>query len=188
MKYLVVLVSFLNLVFAKNVVVSILPEKGVVEKIVGKKVEVSVVVPKGSEPHTFEPKPSIMKKISNGDIYYSIGVEFEESWLSKFQTQNPKLKIVKLDENITKINQNPHIWLSLKNLQLIAQKVYESLDDDSLKENLDLYKSELQACDEEIQKIVKEKKNKTFRRGVKHEIFSSFSIIFKSSFCKKCCS
>ena len=173
MKYLIVLISFFSFLVAKSVVVSILPEKGVVEKIAGKKVKVSVVVPKGSEPHTFEPKPSIMKKISNGDIYYSIGVEFEESWLTKFQTQNPKLKIIKLDENITKINQNPHVWLSLKNLQLIADKVYKSLDNDSLKENLDLYKSELQACDKEIQKIVKEKKNKTFMTF--HPAFTYFA-------------
>ncbi len=162
MKYIIILISFLSLVVAKNIVVSILPEKGIVKKIAGEEDLVKVVVPRGSEPHTFEPKPSIMREISKADIYYSIGVEFEKSWLNKFQTQNPNMKVVHLDENITKINQNPHVWLSLKNLQTIAKKVYKSLNNKSLKKNLDLYENKLKTCDEDIQRIVKEKQNRTF--------------------------
>ena len=173
MRYIIILISFLSLVIAKNVVVSILPQKEIVQKIAGQKVDVDVVVPPGSEPHTFEPKPSTMKKISNADIYYAIGVEFEESWLDKFQSQNPKMKIVHLDKNITKINQNPHIWLSLRNLQVIADKVYNSLDEKSLKENLNLYKSELKSCDNEIKNILQKKKNRTFMSV--HPAFAYFA-------------
>ncbi len=173
MKYILVLVSFISIVVAKSVVVSILPQKGIVENIADKKVDVSVVVPKGSEPHTFEPKPSIMKKIAKADIYYSIGVEFEKSWLEKFKNQNPKLKIIALDKNITKINQNPHVWMSLKNLQFIARKVYKSLDDKSLEKNLISYEDKMKSCDEDIKTILKDKKNKTFMSV--HPAFTYFA-------------
>ena len=173
MKYLVILISFLSFLVAKNIVVSILPQKGIVQKIAGKDVEVSVVVPRGSEPHTFEPKPSTMRKISKADIYYSIGVEFEKSWLKKFKNQNPKLKIVSLDKNIAKLNNNPHVWMSLKNLKLIAKNVYDSLDDKSLQKNFISYENELQSCDEDIKRVLKDKKNRVFMSV--HPAFTYFA-------------
>ncbi len=173
MKYIIILITILNIALAKNIVVSILPQKGMIEKITNKEARVDVVVPKGSEPHTFEPKPSIMREISKADIYYSIGVEFEKSWLDKFKSQNPKLKIVNLDKNITKINNNPHIWLSLKNLQTIAKAIYKSLGNESYKKNLELYERELKTCDKEIQKILKTKQNKTFMTF--HPAFTYFA-------------
>ncbi|MCP4724883.1 MAG: zinc ABC transporter solute-binding protein, partial [bacterium] len=44
--------------------VSVQPQKFFVEKIGGDKVEVSVMVPPGADPHVYEPKPQQMVELS----------------------------------------------------------------------------------------------------------------------------
>jgi len=91
-----------------NAVVSVLPQKTFVEAIGGDKVNVALMVKPGNSPHTYEPKPSQMKDISNADIYFSIGVEFEHSWLPKFANQNKKMKIVNIAKGIEKMPMAEH--------------------------------------------------------------------------------
>ena len=85
-----------------NAVVSILPEKTFVKAIGGDKVSVSLMVLPGNSPHTYEPKPSQMKDVAKADLYFAIGVEFENVWLNKFKSLNSKMQIVDLTEGITK--------------------------------------------------------------------------------------
>ncbi|MCV6608033.1 MAG: zinc ABC transporter substrate-binding protein [Campylobacterales bacterium] len=91
-----------------NAVVSILPQKTFVEKIGKDKVNVSLMVKPGNSPHSYEPKPSQMKDISNADIYFAIGIEFEHAWLERFQQQNKSMKMIHLDEGIEKIKMEKH--------------------------------------------------------------------------------
>lgn len=103
---ILVLQTFL---FAKPVVVvSIQPEKTFVEKIAKDKMNVVTMVSPGESPHTYEPKPSQMASLSKAVIYFSIGVEFEDAWLDRFHTQNPKLSIIDISQNITKIAMKGH--------------------------------------------------------------------------------
>jgi len=69
-----------------TVTVSIVPQKYFVKKIAGENVAVNVMVVKGASPATYEPKPSQMLKLVKSDIYFSIGVPFEKSWLHKFKS------------------------------------------------------------------------------------------------------
>lgn len=91
-----------------NAVVSILPQKTFVGAIGGDKVAVTLMVKPGNSPHNYEPKPSQMKEIAKADIYFTIGVEFEEAWLDKFADQNKKMKIVHIDHGIAKIEMEEH--------------------------------------------------------------------------------
>ncbi|MEA2019490.1 MAG: zinc ABC transporter substrate-binding protein [Campylobacterota bacterium] len=93
-----------SLVYANvNTVVSVLPQMTFVKAIGGDKVNVSLMVKPGNSPHTYEPKPSQMKDIAKADIYFSIGVEFENSWLPKFANQNRKMKILNISNGIGKM-------------------------------------------------------------------------------------
>lgn len=108
-KYFLVIFVLSSFIYAKvNAVVSILPQKTFVEAIGGDKVNVALMVKPGNSPHTYEPKPSQMKEISKADIYFSIGVEFEESWLPKFANQNKKMKLVNMAKKINKIAMVAH--------------------------------------------------------------------------------
>jgi len=91
-----------------NVVVSILPQKTFLEKIGGDKINISLMVKPGNSPHTYEPKPSQMRNISKADIYFSIGVEFEDNWLKKFQNQNKSMIVKDMGHNVVKIEMKEH--------------------------------------------------------------------------------
>ena len=113
--------------------VSIIPQKYFVQQISGDTFRVEVMVKPGASPATYEPKPSQMKMLAESDIYFAIGVPFENSWLPKIAGINKQMQIVRTDEGIEKIKMettsdgeheaghdhghehggyDPHIWLS----------------------------------------------------------------------------
>ena len=110
MKKLLLITTLLTSYLSANIktVVSILPQKTFVEAIGGEKVDVALMVMPGNSPHTYEPKPSQMKEITKADLYFKIGVEFEQVWLEKFSNLNPKMRIVDLAEGIEKLPMQAH--------------------------------------------------------------------------------
>ena len=109
MRFLIPLFLLVNFVYAKtNIVVSILPQQTFVEKIGGDKVNVIAMVKPGSNPHSYEPKPSQMRDISNADIYFPIGFGFEDTWLSKFANQNKNMKFIEMTKDVQRIMMKKH--------------------------------------------------------------------------------
>ena len=189
MKKLLLILLLSTLTFASiDVVVSIVPQKIFVEKIGGDKVTVTVMVEAGSSPHTYTPKPSQMKKLSQAKLYLGIGVEFEEVWLSKFANQNKDLLIFNTSLNIQKQTLegeeheqckslhhhdhdelDPHVWVDPQNVKVIAKNIFDALvivdanNTEYYKQNYESYLKELDTLDEEIKEILKETpKNSTF--------------------------
>lgn len=101
-KLLLVFVALSIITFAKEVTVSISAQKYFVEKITANKINVNVMVKPGFSPATYEPKVSQMRKLSNSEIYFSIGVPFENVWLERFKTANKKMLIVDTSKGIQK--------------------------------------------------------------------------------------
>jgi len=109
MRFLIPLFLLINFAYAQtNVVVSILPQKTFVEKIGRDKVKVTNMVRPGSDPHSYEPKPSQMRDISKANIYFPIGLEFENTWLPKFAAQNKNMKFVEMTKNVEYIEMAKH--------------------------------------------------------------------------------
>lgn len=136
------------------VFVSILPQKYFVEKIAGSHVEVNVMVEPGANPHNYEPKPAQMTKLASSEIYFAIGINFEDVWLKKITSAAKKLKIVHTDQGIEKIAMNhekgdehghdkeiihdaehdhdhgafdPHIWLAPSLVKIQAESIKKAL-------------------------------------------------------------
>ncbi|WP_421716464.1 metal ABC transporter solute-binding protein, Zn/Mn family [Arcobacter arenosus] len=107
-KILIALALLSSFVVAKEVTVSILPQKFFVEKIAGDKIDVNVMVKPGASPASYEPKTSQMKKLSNSLAYFSIGVPFEKSWLKKFEDANKKMLVVDTTKGIEKQEMQAH--------------------------------------------------------------------------------
>ncbi|WP_419763650.1 MAG: metal ABC transporter solute-binding protein, Zn/Mn family [Arcobacter sp.] len=109
MKHILIILSLLGTIYAKtNVIVSILPQQTFVEKIGGDKVKVTTMVRPGSDPHSYEPKPSQMRDISKANIYFPIGLEFENVWLDKFANQNKNMQFIEMTKDIEKIEMKSH--------------------------------------------------------------------------------
>lgn len=129
-----------------SITVSILPQKYFVEKIGGDRVQVNVMVPKGSEPEFYEPKPQQFKEVSNADAYLGLGMLFEDIWGKRLTTANNKMLVVDTSVGITKLPMadhgheeahdgekhgeeglDPHIWLSPRLVAIQAQNIYATL-------------------------------------------------------------
>ena len=190
---------FTLFIFANtNVVVSIIPQKVFVQKIGGEKVSVTVMVGQGASPHNYQPKPSQMKAIAKADVYFSIGVEFENIWLEKFMNQNKKMLLLDSSKGIKKHEAHhecthkyhehteahaefdPHVWVDPLNVKIIAKNIYEtlvSLDENNTafyKQNYEQYLQELDKLDRQIKKIL-EKSSKKRKFMVFHPSWGYFA-------------
>lgn len=190
-KFILLMFVLLNsLLLAKPIiVVSILPEKTFIQKIAKDMVDVTVMVEPGDSPHSYEPKSSQMVAISKADIYFSIGVEFEEAWLDRFKSQNSSLKFIDISEGIAKLQMcehhhhkddkeetqdeehhnelDPHTWTSPRNVSMMAYVIYKALTEidpqnkEFYKSNLNSFIKEIEDTDMQIKNVLKDLKPKS---------------------------
>ena len=103
----IALISLLN-ASKPEISVSIVPQKYFLEKIVKDKFDINVMVKPGASPHSYEPKTSQMKSLSNSKIYFYTGIEFEKAWLKKFKKSAPNTLFVDSSANIQRIAMAEH--------------------------------------------------------------------------------
>jgi len=152
-----------------GVVVTILPLADFVEKVGGDRVHVTVMVPPGASPHTYEPKPSQMVAVSKAKMYAKVGsgVEFELKWMGDIIEQNKDMLIVDCSEGITKIGNDPHIWNSPINAKKMVENICAGLvevdpDHADYTENRNKYLQELDALDMYIRERLGNFTNRVF--------------------------
>ena len=162
-----------------NVVVSIPPEAEFVEKIGGDKVKVTVMVPPGANPHTYEPLPEQLKNVSGAKMYAQVGsgIEFENVWMDKINSMNKNMIIVNCSKGIEFIpnadndeaheNQyDTHVWVSPRNAKIMVENIYQGLikvdpaNKDYYKTNKDKYLQELDYNDKKINESLRADKNR----------------------------
>lgn len=185
LSFVLLLISSSSL-FADNeklkIFVSILPQKYFVERLLGNNGEVEVLIGAGMSPHTYEPLPQQMSKLSRADIFFTVGIPFEKVIISRLKNLCPNLLIVNSDENIDKIvmeghnhhneelqndkgqhhdiGLDPHFWLDPIKATAMAENMTNALISvkpelaNSLKENLEKIKEETTKLDKEISEIL----------------------------------
>lgn len=169
-KILVFMCLLLNCAFAKEVIaVSVPMQKEFIEKISGGVYEVVSLVSPGINPHDFEPKASEIRKVNQAVAYFSIGVEFEESWLPRFKGQNKRMRIFDAGANIERMQLveehhnhhdehdeegDTHIWLSPSNAKIIALNLFNGLKElnpqKDFSKNYSALIAEIDALDKEL--------------------------------------
>jgi zinc transport system substrate-binding protein len=123
---------------AKNITVTILPQKTFVEKIAGNDFTVNVLIPPGTSPAAYSLLPSQMAEIAQSAIWFRMGyIAFELSWKDKIIAANTAMKVVDLSEGLDLIaagkstegektvltGVDPHIWLSPALVKQMAAKI-----------------------------------------------------------------
>lgn len=156
-----------------NAVVTIVPQQTFLEKIGGDLVNIEVMVKPGSDPHSYEPKPSQMKAISKADLYFAMGIEFEHAWLPKFNAQNQSMRIVftqrgvdfiKLEKRIYHGDHyhegvDNHIWTSPRIVKIMTKNMVKALirkdpkNKDIYAENLKKFHAEIDLLDSRLRQI-----------------------------------
>jgi zinc transport system substrate-binding protein len=80
--------------------VSILPQQWLAERLVGEDVEVSVVVPPGRSPATWDPPPQQLASLGGSGLWIRAGLPFEEALLEKIRRLFPGLQVVNAAEEL----------------------------------------------------------------------------------------
>ena len=123
------------------VITSIYPIADMIHQVGGDHVDVTCVLQAGDSPHTFEPKPSLVKKFSSARIFFMVGAGFE-FWSQKFiNLSGKRLKTVVLSQGVSLIHTtehhhdktdvsghksdvaNPHIWLAPEIAKSMVNKI-----------------------------------------------------------------
>jgi ABC-type Zn uptake system ZnuABC Zn-binding protein ZnuA len=115
-----------------------------VSQVGGDRVDVTSLLPPGADPHTFEPRPSDLRTISEADAGFLNGLGLEPSSLkvveSNLPDSSPLVKLAEdavargyllLHENGSSNDElsgaNPHLWLSVEAARLYVQAIRDAL-------------------------------------------------------------
>jgi zinc transport system substrate-binding protein len=180
-----------------GVVVTILPQAEFVTQTGGENVNVSVMIPPGASPHTYEPSPSQMTTLAAADMYAKVGsgLEFELAWMGKLVGANRDMLVVDCSEGIELLpmdgeqhsaadgphsgRMDPHIWMSPLNAMTMVRNICAGLTEldpqraDLYERNRDRYVRTLSELDAEIRQTLANTGTRAFM--VYHPSFGYFA-------------
>lgn len=158
-----------------GVVVTLLPQAEFVNGVGRDRVNVTVMVPPGADPHTYELTPSQLVRVSRAKMYAKVGsgVEFELTWMDKLIAQNKEMLVVdcangvqlmqavedehhEAEEGEHHTGNDPHIWLSPRSAKIMVENICHGLvkiDPDGAAyyaENKDAYLVKLDNLDKDM--------------------------------------
>ena len=129
-----------------ELMVSIAPLKYIVEQITDGDFQVGVLVPAGASPETFDPTPRQIAQANDATLLFTTGlIEFEQNIVERLSN---KSNVVALSKGIDLIEGehshhekhahendghshhhgvDPHIWISPKELKMVARNAYEAI-------------------------------------------------------------
>jgi len=115
------------------VVVTIAPQEEMVKAVAGGQVNVLIMIPPGSDPHTYEPSPHQLAEASRASVYLAVGkglLPVEDTLTGRLQAMNPSLVVVDTSSGIDYLgagnSRDPHVWLSLKNAVIMVTNIEEA--------------------------------------------------------------
>jgi zinc transport system substrate-binding protein len=93
-----------------GLLVTIVPQAEMIEYIGGEYVDVTIMVPPGQSPHSFEPTSEQMIKVAQATAYFKVGsgVEFEIAHMDTILEQNSDLQVFDCSEDITVVSFDEH--------------------------------------------------------------------------------
>lgn len=173
----------------RKVSVAIVPQRTFVKAVGGDLVDVEVMIPPGYSPTNYQPTPKQMSKLSESQIYFSIGVPTEKSNIvPMIEGLDENIKVVHLEDKVRKIypdrifdeehehdlkeqdhkGRDPHIWLSPKRVKIMVDEIKNELvelDPDNkqiYEKNAMDYISKLDEVDKEIKNIISDVSKQSF--------------------------
>ena len=151
----------------------------------GEKVDVSVIIPSGIEPHDWEPTVQDIENLKKARMVIINGAGLE-SWISKLVSVNPDIIVIDSSKNISLLQKNegksmtdPHIWLDPVLVKIQIQNIADSLikiDPENAyyyQQNANQYKAKLDLLDNKIRTDLASCNKKDFLAF--HDAFSYFS-------------
>lgn len=114
--------------------VSIAPYRYFVERISGGRFNVMALVPRSSNPESYEPTAQQILDLMNSRAYFASGyLDFETTRLRQITAENPGFPLFDLSRGIKAVHgsdgshPDPHLWLSARNAAVIADNICKAL-------------------------------------------------------------
>ena len=154
-----------------QVVTTVSPITNIVYNIGGDRIKLQGVVPEGVNSHTFEPQPSVARKLAEADLIIINGLNLEDSTLRLAQasmqdnaelimlgelTIEPEDYVYDFSFPLDAGSPNPHLWPNPIHALRYAEIVRDALllhdpdNADYYNANFDAYQARLQALDKAI--------------------------------------
>jgi len=170
-----------------QVAVSIIPQAAFIDEIGGDLVNVTTVIPVGFSPENYEPSARQIIAINEVSVYFTIGVPAESG---NILPELRDISVVHLEDQVSEVyedrhfgeedeheededghahfGRDPHIWLSIKRVQLMVQIMADelsALDPENeiiYQENAEDYILRLQGLHVDIQQMFLDKTMRNF--------------------------
>ena len=133
----------------------------ITKNVSGSRLEIDTLVPLGLDPHSFEPSPGDVAKITESDILITNGAGFER-WLEDIITgANEKIIIVECSKGLEGLKRDPHFWLDPNLVKVYVQNIRDAFIEsdpqgkDLYNKNAEEYTARLIELDKWITEAVK---------------------------------
>lgn len=136
----------------------------IVAHVGGDLVSVTTIIPIGSDPHEFTPRPKEATSISTADIIFIIGAGLEDKLLPLFESADGSGKIFEVsrgvdflftrEEGPSKEIQDPHVWMNPGNILIWIKNIADALveldplHEAAYQENAVIYSKQIETLDE----------------------------------------
>lgn len=159
-----------------KVVATLFPQYDFVQQIAKDKVDVTLLLPPGTEAHTYDPSPKDIININESDLFVYTG-DYMEPWAKNIAASiKASVDVLDVTKNIEleKENHNeeethdehqheydPHVWLDISNAKIMVDNILEELIkvDSENKEyyiqNAKEYKEKLDKLDSDFEYVIK---------------------------------
>jgi zinc transport system substrate-binding protein len=97
---LLLLVPAVSFAEPLRVFASVAPIQTLIKKIGGQQVDARAMVRPGFNPHTYDPTPRQISALAGAVLYVRIGVPFENAWMARIRSANPKMQVLDVREGI----------------------------------------------------------------------------------------
>ncbi|MDP8228974.1 MAG: zinc ABC transporter substrate-binding protein [Candidatus Electryoneaceae bacterium] len=176
-----------------KVFVCIPPQANFLKRIGGDHVKVDVLVRSGQSPHNYQPTPQQMNDLGGANLFFAIGLPFEERLMERIQSGHQQLTVVNTDARIAKrtiahhedhedndhVAYDPHIWLLPTLIAIQAISIADALrsaDPDHSEDywnNLNQFLLDIDATDKRIRRMLEPYTGRSFY--VFHPSFGYFA-------------
>ncbi|MGC8778245.1 MAG: metal ABC transporter substrate-binding protein [Candidatus Caldatribacteriaceae bacterium] len=156
-----------------KVAASIPPLCNLVKQVGGERVEVVQLVPNGFNPHVYEPTPRDIQQMLEARAVFLVGLGIDSVLERVLRGVDAEKTIFWLNEGIEVLQDengypDPHIWMSLRNAQIIVENIARSLStidpqgSSFYQSRARAYQSELQTLDVWFAKEIVRVENRGF--------------------------
>jgi zinc transport system substrate-binding protein len=184
-------------VAAVRLAVSVPPLAEFAQRVGGDRVSVQTLVGPGQNPHSFEPTARQVEELTSAQLFWRVGMPFEEAWIGRLRSQNRTLNVLDARAGLDlpgsggrvaahgdhrPHDHDPHVWTSPVLVLTMVRGLADALsiiDPESAtayRANAAAFGAELQALDAELRQILAPVKHRRFL--VYHPAWGEFAATY----------